>query len=321
MQKYDASMRPEKLCEVDLNLLTVADALLETASVTETAAIVHLSQPAVSRALGRLRAQLDDPLLVRVGHRMVRTPFADQLKPKLRHVLLELERTLVQEKRFDPSTESGTLTVATSDYATLAFLPRVLEQFQQEAPGIQIVVLPYVQPFETRLESGECDLVTGHELSSKTWIDSEPLFTSGWSCVARLHHPWFSAPDFEGYVAARHLMVSPNGQGGSPVDRVLESQGHRRNVTARVPDFAGALMIAANSDLLLSIPTQLAEAAAKITPIDYAPLPLKLRDSHVTLSWHAARTQEPRMIWFRSTVQAAVVGCTAIERPGKTGKR
>ena len=90
-------MRPTQLRRLDMNLLVVADALLETCSVTETAELVGLSQPAVSRALGRLRDELADPLLVRDGRGLVPTPFASSLRPRLRASLLDLERTLAHD--------------------------------------------------------------------------------------------------------------------------------------------------------------------------------------------------------------------------------
>ena len=299
-------MRPEHLSRLDLNLLTVADALLETASVTETAAMVHLSQPAVSRALGRLRGQLKDPLLIREGRCMVLTPYAKQLRPRLRSALLDLERTIVQREGFEPSTAQGTMTLATSDFAALAFVPQALDQLREEAPRLCLVLVPYTEPFEALLESGDCDLTVGHQRSSQSWIHSEPLFQSGWSCVGRPNHPWFQTPTLKAYLNARHVMVSPSGQGGGPVDAVLGGMKKRRTIVARVPDFVGALVVAAQTNVLVTVPTRLATAAEALSQLTYKPVPWSMPQGEVVLSWHAARTKDPRLSWFRERVHSAV---------------
>ena len=299
-------MRPEHLPSLDLNLLTIADALLETRSVTETARIVHLSQPAVSRALGRLRHQLGDELLVREGRTMVPTPYAQRLRPRLRSALLQLERTLMHSKPFDPKSASGTLTLATSDYASVAFMAGALERMSTEAPGVSLVIVPYVEPFEPLLEAGECDMVIGPRPSDKSWIVSETLFTTGWCCVTREGHPWLADPSLDGFCEARHLMVSPMGQGAGPVDVALKKLGRRRSVVARVPEFAGALALAAQSDLLLAVSARLASAAMEFARLCQAPLPFEMPTSEIFISWHAARRLEARASWARTVVADVV---------------
>jgi DNA-binding transcriptional LysR family regulator len=60
--------------QLDLNLLVVFSALMETRSVTRTAERLGLTQPAASASLRRLRAFFGDELLVQVGKRMHPTP-------------------------------------------------------------------------------------------------------------------------------------------------------------------------------------------------------------------------------------------------------
>jgi len=54
-----------ELQSLDLNLLRVFDAIFQTRSVTIAASNLHLTQPAVSKQLNRLREVLEDPLFVR----------------------------------------------------------------------------------------------------------------------------------------------------------------------------------------------------------------------------------------------------------------
>ena len=116
-------MESENLSTIDLNLLIALDALLETRSVTAAAKRMHLSQPAMSRTLGRLRDQLDDPILVREGRRMVPTPYATALRPRLRDALHRLNRLLRERGEFDPGTSDDCFRLCCLDIAQLVFLP------------------------------------------------------------------------------------------------------------------------------------------------------------------------------------------------------
>ena len=69
---------------VDLNLLTALDALLAEGSVAGAARRLGLSASAMSRTLTRLRAATGDPLLVRAGRDLVPTPYAEELRDRVR---------------------------------------------------------------------------------------------------------------------------------------------------------------------------------------------------------------------------------------------
>lgn len=292
-------MRPTQLSGLDLNLLVVADALLESRSVTSTAAAVHLSQPAVSRALGRLRVQLGNELLVRDGRQMVLTPFAKELRPRLRSALMTLQRTVFAEDRFVPALATGTMAIASQDYAAFSFLPDALRRFTADAPDLEIALVPYREPFEAALESSEVDVAVGPRASDKSWIRSELLFVSPWVCVGGKAHRFFRKPSIDAFCAAAHVLVSPSGQGAGPVDGALARMGRARHVRLRVSDFAAALAICAQSDLLCAVPDALATSACRVLPLRARPLPVPLEPSRVHLSWHVSRTGEARHAWMR----------------------
>ncbi|MEM1415851.1 MAG: LysR family transcriptional regulator, partial [Myxococcota bacterium] len=87
-------MHAVQLSAIDLNLLVILSALLETRSVKDAAARVSLSPSATSHALGRLRELLGDPLLVRAGRQLVPTPRAEALRPALERFVREGEAVL-----------------------------------------------------------------------------------------------------------------------------------------------------------------------------------------------------------------------------------
>lgn len=56
-----------QLRTVDLNLLTVFDAVMQEQNITRAAHTLGMSQPAVSNAVARLKVMFNDELFVRYG--------------------------------------------------------------------------------------------------------------------------------------------------------------------------------------------------------------------------------------------------------------
>ena len=88
---------------LDLNLLVTLEALLSERNVTRAATRLHLSQPAVSAQLNRLRDMFDDPLLVPAHRGMTTTAKALALFEQLRPGLDAVRGTLASHQNFDPA--------------------------------------------------------------------------------------------------------------------------------------------------------------------------------------------------------------------------
>src|SRR5687768_17034793 len=134
MRQVDTS----DLASLDLNLLTVLEALLLERHVTRAAARVHMSQPAVSRALSRLREIFDDPLLVRVGQRMLPTAKAEQLLPSLHRVLREVRDLVSPSGAFEPARATGVVRLAAPDIIAFMLGPLLLRRLKRDAPNLDL---------------------------------------------------------------------------------------------------------------------------------------------------------------------------------------
>src|SRR5262249_61345148 len=93
-----------QLSQIDCNLLLVLDAIYAEGSVTGAATKLHLTQPAISHALARLRQLFQDPLFVRSGRTLVQTPLARGLMGPLRRAPRGLEVALHEGAGFEPAT-------------------------------------------------------------------------------------------------------------------------------------------------------------------------------------------------------------------------
>ena len=63
-----AELSKPQLRMVDLNLLTVVDAVMQEQNITRAAHVLGMSQPAVSNAVARLKVMFNDELFVRYKH-------------------------------------------------------------------------------------------------------------------------------------------------------------------------------------------------------------------------------------------------------------
>ena len=106
-------MPPRRFSQLDLNLLRVFDAVQRTGSVRRAAQDLALSPSALSHALARLRATLDDPLFVRKGGRLNPTPFATNIAPEIGDALHRLERAL-SLREFEPAAIRRRFTIVAS---------------------------------------------------------------------------------------------------------------------------------------------------------------------------------------------------------------
>ena len=122
-RKSPAGGAPMQLSRVDLNLFTIFDAIYRDGGITPASKRLHLSQPAVSHALARLRELLDDPLFERRGHDMVPTPLARSIAANVATSLGGLEQLLQRTGRFDPGTSQRSFTIAMREFNELPFLP------------------------------------------------------------------------------------------------------------------------------------------------------------------------------------------------------
>jgi DNA-binding transcriptional LysR family regulator len=298
-------MRDIDLAAVDLNLLVVLHALLVERHVTHAGRRVHLSQPAVSRALSRLRELFDDELLVRVGQQMRPTPRAEALLEPLERALGDL-RDLVATREFDPSRAVGVVRVAAPDILVYMLVPALLECLGREAPGIDLEIVQWSVDWREQLASGEVDLTIGQPSGDEPGIYSQLLARNEWACVLRRGHPALRGERWtrELYASLPHLLIGFTSHGGGQVDAALAAHGLRRRVALRMPYVVLSPLIVAESDLVLTTARWLAEKLARGAELAVLPPPIALEPVDLPMAWQERTHEDPRQRWFRATLAA-----------------
>ncbi|WP_329572012.1 LysR family transcriptional regulator [Kitasatospora sp. NBC_01266] len=132
---------------LDLNLLTALDALLDEGGVGAAADRPHLSQPAMSRTLGRIRRATGDEILVCSGRQMLPTPYAEQIRAEVHQLVTRAKTVLTPAAEVDPPTLRRTFTLRCDDVLADALLPPLVGELAVAAPG---VVLGPLRPCRRR---------------------------------------------------------------------------------------------------------------------------------------------------------------------------
>ena len=149
-------MREVNLAGVDLNLLPALEALIRRRNVTRAAADVGLSQPAMSRALARLRALVGDPILVKAPGGLAPTARAAALLPHLTGALDRLGG-VIHAPDFQPETLDRAFHIAAADVQAVLLGPPLLAAMRARAPRASLRFVPVGADVRERIESGDLD--------------------------------------------------------------------------------------------------------------------------------------------------------------------
>lgn len=291
----------------DLNLLKAFDALYGERHVTRAGLRVGLSQSAMSGALARLREVFEDELFVRTPEGMQPTPRAQDLAQPVADALL-LVRSALRDGGFDASRAYHTFTIAMTDYAAFVLLPVLMARLSVDAPQVDLRVRGMFGRDEAidLLDSGTADLAIGFPVEASARILMEPLLHENFACVARAGHPAFaSGAALDAFVAAPHLLVSPEGDHSGLVDSRLVGLGLRRRVALSLPQFLVAPFVITQTDLVATLAARVAHRFVETNAgIEAHEPPIELPGWPLAMMWHRRADTHPATAWLRDAVAA-----------------
>ena len=285
---------------IDLNLLIPLKALLHERNVTRAAKRIHLSQSAMSRALDRLRSELGDELLVRVGRNYELTPRATALMSELGQIMPRLAR-LWEGEPFSPAQSEAKIRLAMTDDASSVVLPQLAEIVGRLAPGITLEVVPWHE--RTHEDALATQLILS-PLAAPATFRFEPLFEDRFVCVAgRKLKRGNGAISMTEYLTFRHVSTETQPNQQNLIDRSLAEAGLRRHVAVQVPYFQAAIRVLEATDLVLTMPARIAEPTLAALNFQRLKAPKEIPHIRYSMVWHPRFDNDLLHIWIRETVQ------------------
>lgn len=293
--------------DIDLNLLRVLDALLDTGSVVGAAERLHLSPPAVSRSLGRLRKVLEDPLFVRAGRELVPTELAKSLRGPAQVALGDALKVLSPSTSSDPINLKRRFTIRADDSIIGVIALPLIERVQLAAPGVDVDFLRDEPGYVAQFRNGELDFRIGVHLEEHRDLESQILLTDRFVAIVHKDHPQAGRRlTSRRFAEAHHVTVSPVGKRTGPIDTALGEIGLNRAHIMTVTSFVVAAHLVATTELVGSVPRTIAKTMARSLPIVSLEIPLSLPNFDVFLTWHDRHGDDPAHRWLRAQIVDAV---------------
>jgi DNA-binding transcriptional LysR family regulator len=291
--------------ELSLRELRVLDALLSERSITRTAEAMETTQPAVSKTLRRLRAQFSDPLFVRNGQAMQPTARALDLAGRLRVLLDAADGLQTAAAAFDPRHSPRLFSLLLTDVGMIRFLPPRIAHVAAIAPNVSVRAVPLdSRNFDHRLETGEADLAFGAFPMAARHLRRQRLYFDSYSSVLRKRHPRASKVRLRaGFLAERHILVTGSDTGHAAhrtAQRVLSSAIAPANVMLRVPSFIAGAIVAAETDAVVTLPTNLAQRLAGLLGLAMFDPPVTLPRIEIAQYWHERYHRDAGHRWLRN---------------------
>jgi len=292
---------------LNLDLLVTLETLLVEQNVTRAAARLHLSQPAVSAQLNRLRHEFDDPLLIPAQRGMTPTAKAMELLDPLRQALDQVRATVATHKNFDPAKAKLTVAIACTDYLQAAVIKPLVLKLRMRAPGVRVALRNLDMPqLETQMARGDVDLALMTPQAAPRNLRSRHLFDERYVLIGRRKHPRLrDGITVEEFAQLEHVVVSLDGGGFvTPVDNALTALGHRRNAVLSAASFLFVPEIVSHSDFVALVPERLVRDRADKLKVMDCPFPVE--GFAVGMVWHERSHGHSGQRWIREAIVSVI---------------
>ncbi|MFT3819282.1 MAG: LysR family transcriptional regulator [Rubrivivax sp.] len=279
---------------MDLNLLRVLNAVLDAGSVTGAAQRLHLSVPATSHALSRLRDALGDPLLVRAGRRLVPTPRAQELREPLARWMAQGQAMLARDGVAALAGLRRLFVVRAPEGIAITFGASLIQALRQTMPLARLRFLLETADEDSALRDGSIDLDLGHFRPRAPEVQTLDLLRQKPVAVVRHDHPLSTRAVTAKRLAGQlHVDVQRRPGAPSPVDDALAKLGLAREIVLTVPQSNVAALVAARSDLVAILSERMARAAAPSMGLKVLPLAFSVEPESLVLAWHPRHNVDP----------------------------
>ncbi|OGB81944.1 MAG: nodulation protein NfeD [Burkholderiales bacterium RIFOXYC12_FULL_60_6] len=308
--------------KLDLNLLVALDTLLSLQSVSRAAEQLHMSQSAMSNALGRLRDYFDDELLVQIGRKMELTQRAEVLRDAVQDVLLRIDTTITAQPKFEPAKADRVFRICVSDYSMTTVIPNMLALAHAQAGSVKFQLLPQVGQPDRALERGEADLLVVPKAFCSLNHPKDILFEETFCCVVWSGSRIASTGklDSEDYAQAGHVAMQPisyvwssqavmQPTGGTAMSYEagsMQKMGLERRVEVSTFSFVAAPSLVVGTERIATVHARLARMAERFLPVKLFPLPIALPPMEQAVQWHKYATKDPGLVWLRGLLSEAV---------------
>ena len=287
--------------KIDLNLFHVLINVYQEGSITAAAKKLHLTQPAVSHALARLRTKFDDELFIRHGRKMVPSALCQQILPKIKHAINDLESTLIDNSEFDIHQHKRQFNFGFRDIMESTFFPKLITDLALNTPNITVNSRQITQvEMEQALTEQDLDIVIDVLMPVSRNINHTLICNEQFSLICRRNHPILEDLTLENYANASHAVVTLKDSVVSHVDMALAKLGATRKRALQCEHYFAATSVVSQCDMLLTMPNAYASILRDKMPVEVTHLPFDVPSLPVHMYWHKQAEHDSVNGWMRN---------------------
>ena len=295
------------LSRLDLNLLVALDALLTERSVTRAAERLHLSQPALSASLARLRTHFNDPILARRGNNYELTPLALRLTEHTTTALEAARRVFESQATWSPRDSTREFSIYGSDYGFATVGTAVSKLAAERAPGVRFRFMLHnptiVDDASNRLRAADGMVIPHGYLTDLPYAD---LWRDEWVVVASESNEAIGDElSMELLGRLPWVFTFQTRTAFTSAARQLQQLGIEPHVEAVVESFLALPHFIAGTNRLGLLQTGLAEAASRVRGIRILEPPFDATPVVNALWWHPVHGRDPEHAWMRGVFEKA----------------
>ncbi|MEP2653180.1 MAG: LysR family transcriptional regulator [Paraglaciecola sp.] len=293
-----------KIQQLDLNLLKIFESIYQEQNMSRSAEVLHITPSAVSHALKRLRECLGDPLFQRSNNRMLPTPACQRMAPQIIDTLSRLRQILQHWGDFQPKSSRHHFKLGIHYALEPSILPKLVKCLAELAPNTTFASIKVNRENLTReLGAGHIDMAFDVALPIKPPVFHTKVIDDSFSVLMRQGHQLQESLSQTTYLDSKHVGVSNRPSGAAVEDLLFQQQGLSRHISIRCQNYYAAKAMVAESDFLLTLPTQLGRellgGANQTHNLILLTMPIALSNIETHLYWHQNTEQDEALSWLR----------------------
>ncbi|MCE4934552.1 LysR family transcriptional regulator [Aliivibrio fischeri] len=291
----------------ELNLIPIFVAIYEEKNLSKAAIRMNISQPAVSKALKRLREIYDDGLFHRNTTGVEPTVFASDIYPAMSAALKNFTSTLSASREFDPKTSNRIFSIAVVSTVNYSLIPKLVKQIRTSAPNISLEIHPqFTEDLESDLRLQRYDLVIDMAIRGRTILKSEVVYTEILKVVCSKDHPRIGdSISLEQFLSEEHVAASRWHSRSSLLNAEDIGELEARNIVIRAAGAFEMMPIIGSTEMIGMLPQSTLDDLGDYYNLKSLDLPFNRQQHELCSIWHPSRSNDSGHRWLRQQIQKA----------------
>jgi LysR family transcriptional activator for leuABCD operon len=295
------------LRSLDLNLLTVFEAIYEIGTVSGAADRLALSQSATSHALSRLREVCRDDLFVRARQGLSPTPVAKAMYPVVNQALGALRTSLAEASGFDPALSQRHFRLSIPHPMGPFYALGLRAATAAVAPGIRLTFDTVSRPvgLEDHLRDGIVDIAVDWLPVELDPFVNTRLFDDQIVLLARSDHPSVNVGvTIEDLRKEEFVTLHRRRETEHAPQAIRELSKMGMHEVVHVSELLEIPTIVASTDLVGIFPSSMGPIMEKRLGLRVLAIPLELPAVPIYMIWHETRRNDTAHRWLREVLMA-----------------